>query len=61
MSMWERHLLSMYQQWQQGNEDYLYRYMDFVEYVAQQQNTPVDAVMRELQKYYWFKRPSQQN
>lgn len=59
--MWERHLLSMYQQWQQGNEDYLYRYMDFAEYVAQQQNTTVDAVMRELQKYYWFKRPGQQN
>ena len=59
--MWEKHLLMMYQQWQQGNEDYIYRYMDFAEYVAHQQNTTVDAVMRELQKYYWFKYPSQQN
>ncbi len=59
--MWERHLLSMYQQWQQGNEDYLYRYMDFAELVARNNNMTVDAVMRELQKYYWFKRPAFEN
>jgi hypothetical protein len=56
--MWEKHLLSMYQQWQQGNEDYLYRYMDFAELVAKQHNMNVDAVIRELQKYYWFQRPN---
>ena len=55
--MWEKNLHNMYQQWCQGNEDYLYRYMDFVELVARQNNMNVDAVMRELQKYYWFKRP----
>lgn len=59
--MWEKHLLSMYQQWCQGNADYLYRYMDFVEFVAGQNNMTVDAVMRELQKYYWFKRPCNAN
>ena len=48
----------MYQQWQQGNEDYLYRYMDFAELVAKHNNMTVDAVMRELQKYYWFQRPN---
>ena len=55
--MWEKHLQSMYQQWCQGNKDHLYRYMDFAEYVAKQHNMNVDAVMRELQKYYWFNRP----
>jgi hypothetical protein len=47
----------MYQQWCQGNEDYLYRYMDFVELVARQNNMNVDTMMKELQKYYWFQRP----
>lgn len=58
--MWERHLHSMYQQWQQGNEDYLYRYMDFVELVAIRQNMTVDAARLELEKYFWFKLPWQQ-
>jgi hypothetical protein len=48
----------MYQQWCNGNEDYVYRYMDFVELVAIQNNMRVDAIMRELQKYYWFKMPN---
>ena len=56
--MWEKHLHSMYQQWIQGNEDYMYRYMDFAEFVARQNNMNVDAVMRELQKYYWFQQPN---
>ena len=56
--MWERHLQCMYQQWCQGNENYLYRYMDFVDLVAGQNNMNVDSMMRELQKYYWFKRPN---
>lgn len=59
--MWERHLMSMYQQWQQGNEDYLYRYMDFAELVASHNNMTVDAVMLELQKYYWFNMPTSAN
>jgi len=57
--MWEHHLQSMYQQWQQSNNDYLYRYMDFAELAAKENNMTVDAVMRELQKYYWFKRPEE--
>lgn len=58
--MWEKHLHNMYQQWQQGNEDYLYRYIDFVELVATRQNMTVDATRLELQKYFWFKLPDQQ-
>ena len=53
--MWERHLHHMYQQWQQGNEDYMYRYMDFAELAARHNNMTADAVLLELQKYYWFK------
>jgi hypothetical protein len=56
--MFEKYLQCMYQQWCQGNEDYLYRYMDFAELVAKHNNMTVDAVMRELQKYYWFQRPN---
>ena len=56
--MWEKHLHSMYQQWCQGNKDYIFRYMDFAEYVSRQHNMNVDAVMKELQKYYWFERPN---
>ena len=49
----------MYQAWRQGNEDYLYRYMDFAEFVASQHNICVDAAIGELQKYYWFKYPTE--
>lgn len=54
--MWENHLHNMYQQWQQGNEDYQYRYMDFIKLAARENNMPVDAMILELQKYYWFKK-----
>lgn len=53
--MQEHHLHHMYQQWIQGNEDYMLRYMDFVKLVAGHNNANADAVMQELQKYHWFK------
>ena len=53
--MWEQHLHHMYQQWIQGNEDYMFRYMDFAELAARHNNMTVDAVLLELQKYSWFK------
>jgi hypothetical protein len=53
--MWEQHLHHMYQQWIQGNEDYMFRYMDFAELAARHNNMTADAVLLELQKYYWFK------
>lgn len=55
--MWERHLQNMYQQWQQGNSDYLYRYMDFAEMAARYNNTSAQSILIELQKYTWFKLP----
>lgn len=56
--MWEHHLHNMYQQWQQGNEDYIYRYMDFAVLAAQHNNTSSDAILLELQKYNWFMLPN---
>ena len=59
MHIWEKHLQSMYQQWIQGNEDYMYRYMDFAKLAAGHNNMTVDAVLWELHKYPWFKTPQQ--
>jgi hypothetical protein len=56
--MWEKHLHSMYQQWCQGNDNSIYRYLDFAELVARQHHMNVDTVMLELKNYYWFKRPN---
>lgn len=44
----------MYQQWQQGNQEYIQRWADFVELVARETKQSQDEVMRELQKTYWF-------
>ncbi len=58
--MWEKHLQSMYQQWCQGNEEYLYRYLGtIVELVARENNINVNSALVELQKYSWFKQPLQ--
>ena len=51
-----RTLQHMYQAWQQGNENYARDWYNFVEFAARQCNTTGDLVMRELQKYYWFKK-----
>jgi hypothetical protein len=45
----------MYQAWQQGNENYVRDWAKFVEWASQQNNTTADNIMRELQKYSWFK------
>ena len=54
--MFESELHRMYQAWQQGNEHYIRDWADFVECAARWNNTSGDVIMRELQKYYWFKR-----
>lgn len=51
-----RTLQHMYQAWQQGQDDYVRDWYAFVEFAARQCNTTGDIVMRELQKYYWFKK-----
>lgn len=49
-----RELQQMYQQWCQGNEDYGFRWLDFVEMAARRLNLPESEILRELQKHYWF-------
>jgi hypothetical protein len=54
--MTETELQRMYQAWQQGNEHYVRDWVDFLEWAAKWNQTTGDAMMRELQKYYWFKK-----
>ena len=54
--MFESELHKMYQAWQQGNDHYGRDWANFVEWAARWNNTTGDVIMRELQKYYWFKR-----
>jgi len=45
----------MYQQWCNGQADAArYRWADFVELAAKTNGVDADAMMRELQKHYWF-------
>jgi hypothetical protein len=53
----ERQLFQMYQSWQQGQEDYIRDWCDFVEWAAKWNQTTGDHVMRILQTTYWFKQP----
>jgi hypothetical protein len=52
----ERDLHHMYQAWMQGNEHHVRDWADFVEWAAKWHNTTGDAIMRVLQRTYWFKR-----
>jgi hypothetical protein len=52
--MFESELQRMYQQWMQGNDNYIRDWATFVEQAARWQNTTGDVIMRELQKYTWF-------
>jgi len=54
--MFESELQRMYQAWMQGNENYIHDWAFFVEKAARWNNTSGDEIMRELQKYYWFKK-----
>jgi len=54
-------LFKMYQAWQQGNENYIRDWANFVECAAKWNQTTSDNIMRELQKYYWFKRTYDDN
>jgi len=51
------HLQSMYQQWQQGNENYVDDWVEFVELVSKESKMNQDDIIRELQKCHWFQWP----
>lgn len=55
--MHEIELRQMYQAWQQGNENYVRDWVNFVEWAAYWNKTTADAVMRELQRCHWFEKP----
>jgi hypothetical protein len=52
-----RQLEMMYQQWIQGNEEYVHRWFEFVAMAAKQLSATQEEVMKELQKTYWFVKP----
>jgi hypothetical protein len=48
----------MYQQWQQGNDNYVYDWIRFVELASREFKKPEDEIIRELQKQRWFHWPN---
>jgi hypothetical protein len=52
-----RFLQTMYQQWAHGQSHATERWLDFIEMASKQTGCSQDALMRELQKTYWFKKP----
>jgi hypothetical protein len=52
----ERWLQYIYQQWMQGNDAYMYRWMEFVEMMAKMFSMTPEDMTRELEKYIWFKK-----
>jgi hypothetical protein len=57
-SMLERNLNHMYQQWRQGNNNYISRYMEFVEMVSRMNNLTTEASLTLLENTYWFRKPN---
>jgi hypothetical protein len=53
-----RLLETMYQQWQQGNANYIHDWVRFVELASREFKTPEDEIIRELQKQRWFQWPN---
>jgi hypothetical protein len=54
-----QHLQSMYQQWQQDNDQFIEDWLTFVELAAREYRTNEDIIIRELQKYSWFRWPNE--
>jgi hypothetical protein len=44
----------MYQQWMQGNADYVKDWMSFIEFAARHTNASQADILTALQKTYWF-------
>ena len=51
----ESFLKMMYQQWQQGQNDYQRRWEDFVKMAAHQHTISLEQMTRVLKQYNWFK------
>jgi len=57
----ERLLQNMYQQWQQGKDDLVGEWVNFVELASRELGVNEDVVIRSLQKYSWFIWTHQEN
>lgn len=44
----------IYQAWQQGNENYVLDYKEFVQYAATEHNMSYMDMLDKLKKYHWF-------
>lgn len=51
----ERWLQTVYQQWMQGQEEYTYRWVEFVQLAARIQAVSIEAAEEELKQCRWFK------
>ena len=51
----QRFLEHIYQQWAHGMGNASARWMDFVALASRQMGVAQDDMLRELQKYSWFK------
>jgi hypothetical protein len=49
-------LLTMYQQWCDGQSDATSRWRSFVELAAKHNHTTTERMLEELQKYRWFQK-----
>ena len=51
-------LQHIYQQWANGNDNYIERYMDFVKLVSKMYNYTTQESLKFLEETPWFKKPS---
>ena len=51
----ERWLQTVYQQWMQEQEEYIYRWAEFVRLAASTHSTSAEIMEEQLKKYGWFK------
>jgi hypothetical protein len=51
----ERWVQTVYQQWMQGQEEYVYRWEEFVRLAASISSTTVEIMEEQLKKCGWFK------
>jgi len=55
MLLHDRHLLHMYQAWQQGIDDYVLQWRDFVKFSAMHSNRPIEEMEPFLKQTKWFR------
>lgn len=54
--MFASELHRMYQAWQQGNDNYVRDWHNFVEWAAKWNNTTNEKILQDIEKCRWFKK-----